>query len=170
MRGRFVAQTYPGLYHGWVQHVTAFWKPRSKYPEEHQAIPNLPPRILQGAHEPVVGAGSTEGNEVSTGLGDTEGFDSPGVVPGLHRMRGTNTKVKRRSLCLKFLGAVRPHHVCKRSSVRLSDISQLIPFLPHELQTIGWICYDRVHGVVRQRNRLGIRFENHPASPTRVVA
>ena len=50
----------------------------------HQAVADLPARVLDGAGEAVIGARPAERQQVRAGLGDAEGFAGPDFVPCLH--------------------------------------------------------------------------------------
>jgi hypothetical protein len=62
-----------------------FW--RGAVVQVTNGIPYCKPRIFQGTHESVVGAGPPTGDKMAARLEHAEGFDSPGVVPGLHGLR-----------------------------------------------------------------------------------
>ena len=50
--------------------ILAFWESLPRDPGN--AVPNLPPRILDGTREPVVRPRSAEREQMGTGLGDTQ--------------------------------------------------------------------------------------------------
>src|SRR3972149_3029586 len=72
---------------GGLQASSALRKPLPRDPPEHpqepDGVPNLEPRVLQGAPEPVMGAGAPEGQQVPAGLQDAQGGLSPALGPDL---------------------------------------------------------------------------------------
>jgi hypothetical protein len=49
----------------------------------HEAVPNLKPGVLDGASEAVEGAGAAEGEEVASGLENTQTLGGPQFTPRL---------------------------------------------------------------------------------------
>ena len=171
-----------------LAHIERFRETLPCDPEQHKS--HLKASVLHRARHAVIRPFTPEGDQMTTGLEDSEGFDGPGIVPRLQLgsiMRRVFNLIEiwhiafaryvRFTSALVFV-AFSAHRVPRATKLR-GRIAKLlilesegrhtilpgcVPLLPHKLQAIRRIGDDRVHGVVSKRDRLRITLQDHASS------